>query len=120
MRTGLISFAAAALLALLPGCTSSPPASTPLLQFGDAGDHDGQFRMPREVGFSPDGSRLYVLDRSHRVQVFTPEGRWIHGWPTPVGTRGNPRGLDVDPEGRVYVADTHNSQILVYSPEGEL
>ena len=26
--------------------------------------------MPREVGFSPDGKRLYILDRSHRVPGF--------------------------------------------------
>ena len=82
--------------------------------------HDGEFTMPREVGFSPDGSRLYILDRSHRVQVFTPDGRFVRMWPTPLGTTGNPRGLDVDRRGRIYVADTHNSQILVYSANGTL
>ena len=76
--------------------------------------------MPREVGFSPDDRRLYILDRTHRVQVFTREGRFINGWATPPGQLGNPRGLDIGPDGNIYVADTHNSEILVYSPEGRL
>jgi DNA-binding beta-propeller fold protein YncE len=33
---------------------------------------------------------------------------------------GNPRGLSVAPNGEVYVADTHNSQVLVYSPAGRI
>jgi DNA-binding beta-propeller fold protein YncE len=106
---------------LTAGCGRGAAAgSEPLLIFGSAGPHDGQFQMPRSVGFSPDGSRLYLLDRSHRVQVFDPDGNFLTMWPTPIGPLGNPRGLDVDPEGLIYVADTHNSQMLVYSPEGEL
>src|SRR5262245_13914233 len=75
-------------------------------------------RMPRAVGFSPDGTLVYVLDRTQRLQVFTPEGSFVRGWATPHGTRGNPRGLDVAPDGSIYVADTHNNQVIVYSPEG--
>ena len=76
------------LLALLAGgCRSSTPVREPLLQFGGSGAHDGQFHMPREVGFSPDGKRLYILDRSHRVQVFNPDGTFVAMWPTPFGPR---------------------------------
>lgn len=104
----------------LAGCRGAGSVRDPILQFGEPGEHDGQFHMPREVGFSPDGSRLYILDRSHRVQVFTPGGRFLDMWPTPPGQLGNPRGLDVDKQGQVYVADTHNSQILVYNPQGKM
>ena len=96
------------------------PVLAPTLVFGDAGAHDGQFHQPREVGFSPDGSRLYILDRTQRVQMFTSQGEFQETWPTPPGGKGNPRGLDVDPEGRVFVADTHHSQVLVYDPGGSL
>ena len=65
------------ILLALAGCRHSAVISKPELVFGDAGEHDGQFHMPREVGFSPDGSRLYILDRSHRVQVFRPDGSQI-------------------------------------------
>jgi DNA-binding beta-propeller fold protein YncE len=54
------------------------------------------------------------------VQVFDAAGRFLRLWWTPEGTLGNPRGLDVGPDGRVYVADTHNNQVLVYSPDGLL
>jgi DNA-binding beta-propeller fold protein YncE len=102
------------------GCRHSATIRPATLVFGSAGEHDGEFHMPREVGFSPDGSRLYILDRSHRVQVFRPDGTFVTGWATPPGQLGNPRGLDVDNKGNLYVADTHNSQILVYTPEGKL
>ncbi|MGV3724250.1 MAG: hypothetical protein ACO1SX_25425 [Actinomycetota bacterium] len=92
----------------------------PTLVFGDPGEHDGQFHMPREVGFAPGGAQIYVLDRSQRVQVLDRDGKFIRLWETPFCVQGNPRGLDVDPEGRVYVADTHNSQLVVYAPEGKL
>lgn len=109
-----------ALVLLGSGCRQSATVRPPTLVFGSAGAHDGEFQMPREVGFSPDGSRLYILDRSHRVQVFRPDGTFLTGWATPFGPLGNPRGLDVDKSGKIYVADTHNSQVLVYSPEGKL
>lgn len=96
------------------------PVSKPGFVFGHAGEHEGELHMPREVGFSPDGTRLYVLDRSQRVQVFDLQGRFRHLWTTPHCPQGNPRGLDVDPEGRLFIADTHNHQVLVYSPEGRL
>lgn len=96
------------------------PIRQPALVFGDGGEHEGELHMPREVGFSPDGAHLYVLDRSQRVQVFDLQGRFLRLWKTPHCPQGNPRGLDVDPKGRLYVADTHNNQVLVYSPEGKL
>jgi DNA-binding beta-propeller fold protein YncE len=93
---------------------------TPNLVFGEEGEHDGQFHMPREIGFSPDQREMYILDRSHRVQVFDREGGFLRLWNTPEGVWGNPRGLDVGSDGTVYVADTHNSQVLTYSPDGRL
>ncbi len=111
----------AALAILLPmGCTRVATLRAPVLIFGRPGEHEGEFHMPRGIGFSPDGRLLYLLDRSHRVQVFTRGGNYVRGWITPPGVNGNPRGLDVDRAGNVYVADTHNSQVLVYSPDGRL
>jgi DNA-binding beta-propeller fold protein YncE len=107
-------------LVLLPGCRPRAAVVEPELVFGAPGEHEGEFHMPREVGFSPDGSQIYILDRTHRVQAFTPSGKFLKMWKTPLGSNGNPRGLDVAPDGSIYVADTHNSQIVVYSPEGKL
>jgi len=92
----------------------------PTLVFGDPGEHDGQLHMPREVGFAPGGAQVYILDRSQRVQVFDRSGAFQRLWLTPFCPQGNPRGLDVDAEGRVYVADTHNSELVIYGPDGKL
>jgi DNA-binding beta-propeller fold protein YncE len=91
----------------------------PVLVFGEPGHGEGQFHMPRSVDFMPDGSVL-VMDRSDRIQRFTPEGLFLGMWHTLSVKHGNPRGLDVAADGEVYVADTHNSQVLVYSPEGRI
>ncbi len=91
----------------------------PVRVFGKAGQHPGQFHMPRSIEFSPDGKRVYILDRTHRVQVFQPDGFFQEEWRTPPGILGNPRGHDVAPDGTLYVADTHNSQVVIYSPDGK-
>ncbi|MCG3195639.1 MAG: hypothetical protein GHCLOJNM_00106 [bacterium] len=61
-----------------------------------------------------------MLDRTNRIQVFSPDGEFLRGWTTPQTGRGNPRGLDVDRSGNILVADTHYGQVLRYSPEGAL
>jgi tripartite motif-containing protein 71 len=91
----------------------------PVLIFGEPGRGDGQFNMPRSVDFARDGS-VIVMDRTNRIQRFTPSGQYLGAWHTETVKHGNPRGLSVAPNGEVFVADTHNSQVLVYSPQGRI
>jgi DNA-binding beta-propeller fold protein YncE len=86
--------------------------------WGAPGLHDGHFNKPRSIDFAPNGD-VYVVDRSRRIQRFTPEGRFVSRMLTPSVKFGNPRGLDVAPDGTVYVADTHYSRILVFDPKKE-
>ena len=55
-----------------------------------------------------------------RIQVFTPEGRLLRHWQPPKFDTGRPSGLSFDNAGNLLVADTHNYQILVYTPGGKL
>jgi DNA-binding beta-propeller fold protein YncE len=87
----------------------------------------GTFNQPMSVAVSPDGKFVYVADTwNHRIQKFTPDGTPVTMWGTPLydptttdhsGMWG-PRGLAVNIDGRVFVADTGNKRILVYDADG--
>ncbi|MBC7809979.1 MAG: TIGR03663 family protein, partial [Burkholderiales bacterium] len=98
---------------------------------GQEGAELGQFfTRPNGVAFGPDGN-LYVADTwNYRISVFSPEGEYLFSWGQ-AGTFGanapvepmdafwGPRDVEVDAEGRVYVSDTGNKRIRVYSSTGE-
>ncbi len=85
---------------------------------------DGQFCEPWGVAVGPDG-HVYVADTwNHRVQVFTPDGRF-QAKVGAFGQSGNsaasapalffgPRDLVVDKDGRIFVADTGNKRVQVF------
>ncbi|HLA07278.1 MAG TPA: flippase activity-associated protein Agl23 [Anaerolineales bacterium] len=88
----------------------------------------GTFNEPWGVAVGPDGS-IYVTDTwNHRVQKFSEEGKAIKTWgqygqpvpeiPESQGFFWGPRGIDVDSEGRVYVADTGNKRIVIFDENG--
>ena len=84
---------------------------------------DGTFNEPWGIAIAPDGS-VYVTDTwNHRIEKFTPTGKFITAWgifgqgETPDSFYG-PRGLAVDAEGRVYVTDTGNKRIVVFDSDG--
>lgn len=90
---------------------------------------DGQFNEPWGVATDANGN-IYVADTwNGRIQVFDMDGTFVRKWGyfnTTDGTLGDPlalfgpRGVAVDSEGNVLVADTGNKRILQYTPTGEL
>jgi len=100
----------------------------PDLTFGTSGSLPGEISNPHGLALAPDGS-LYVADTmNHRIQQFSPTGELIRAWGSygdielnsaDEGTFNKPFGVDVAPDGTVYVADTWNHRIQHFTAEGE-
>lgn len=106
-------------LAVCGGCGGPRAAAgRPVTVWGREGWGDGEFLQPRAIG-ARDGE-VYVIDKTGRVQVFTFDGAFKRMWKTPDAANGTPTAVSFARDGRVLIADTHYSQILEYTPGGEL
>ncbi|MCH8849194.1 MAG: TIGR03663 family protein [Chloroflexi bacterium] len=101
---------------------------------GGPGSGEGEFKEPAGITVDADGN-LYVVDRlNQRVQKFDADGQFV----TMVGEQGNevgqfhnpntadpafaadgPWGVGTDAAGNVYVADTWNHRVQVFSSDLE-
>ena len=89
--------------------------------FGSTGRKDGQFIYARGIDADPVRKRIYILDRTGRLQLFDDNGNYIATWYMPKFEYGYATGISVEPgSGNVYVADTHNNRVVVFSPKGEV
>ena len=82
------------------------------------------------LAIGPDGN-LYVTDHSQRVSVISPAGTVLRRWgkpgsgpgefrfialgPNPAATMGK---IAVGPDGKVYVSDSGNGRVQVFTPQG--
>ncbi len=84
--------------------------------WGRRGTKPGQFRLVHSVAVDGHG-RVYVVDRANRrIQVFTGAGKFLAQW-----TRiGDPFGLFLTPDQRLFVADGIADTVSVYSVKDEL
>jgi sugar lactone lactonase YvrE len=100
---------------------------TPLGAWGDKGSEPGGFgslKTPYNGGtFGPIGiladrhDRVWVSSLNDRVQLFTPEGKYllgIGGSGTGPGQFARPHGLALDRQGHLYVVDAGNQRIQVF------
>jgi DNA-binding beta-propeller fold protein YncE len=97
-----------------------------LFQIGDGvqGTTPGRFGYPTDVVIDRAGN-FYVAEYgdNDRIQVFTPEGKWLRQW----GGHGyepgeflKPRALAIDEQDRIYTADSCNHRIQVFDKDGKL
>jgi uncharacterized protein (TIGR03663 family) len=100
-----------------------------ITQWGSEGDGPGQFKEPWGIAVDAEGD-VYVADTwNHRVQKFDAEGNFLLQWGgyrstggVAVGDEGffwGPRDIAVDAAGNVYVTDTGNKRVQIFSPDGE-
>lgn len=94
------------------------------------GDDSIIMLRPNGVAVGPSGN-IYVADTwNYQVKVFSPEGELLTSWGQrgeygsgaqrePVDGFWGPRAVVVDNEERVYVADTGNKRIRVYTSTGQ-
>lgn len=99
-------------------------------QLGTAVQDGAFFQRPHSVAVAPNGN-IYVADTwNFRVRVFTPDFGYVTGWGQqqtsgfdaprqPVDGFWGPRDIAIDGDGNVYVADTGNKRIRVYTADGQ-
>jgi DNA-binding beta-propeller fold protein YncE len=85
--------------------------------YGSAGLGPGEFNYPRAISIARDGT-VFIVDKSARVQRFSPDGEFQIAWALPQKQAGKPVGIHVHVDGRVFVADTHYHRVIVYDREG--
>lgn len=87
--------------------------------WGVKGTQPGELNRPRALLAADDGT-IYVIDRSGRMQHFSREGKYLAHWRFPQWQNGTPTSVSADAQGRLIVANTHYSTILVYGHGGRL
>jgi sugar lactone lactonase YvrE len=93
------------------------PDGTLIGSWGQAGEREGQFREPLDVAV--DAEFVYVVDTwNHRVQGFDHQGNLAFVI-RPEPALASPRGIFVK-EGRIYVANSGRSEVVVFDRSGEV
>jgi DNA-binding beta-propeller fold protein YncE len=72
------------------------------------------------AGVAVDGhDQVYVFSRSaHPVTIFSADGEYLGFWGA--GIFGRPHGIDIGPDGTVYLTDDGDHTVRTFTPDGEL
>lgn len=87
---------------------------------GRTGRTEGRFEIPRAFAIDPSDGAIFVVDKSGRVQRFAADGTFELTWKMPKFDNGKPTGMTFGPDGLLYVADTHEHQVLVFDRDGNV
>jgi len=108
------------LLALpIAGCGREVGASEPRVieTFGKTGAGPGEFLYPRAIVLDGD-SAVLVVDKTGRIQRLSQEGQSLSTIQMPLTEAGKPTGMSLHKDGRLFVADTHYSRVVIFAPDG--
>lgn len=107
-------------LLLLAGCSPHPSQAGRVdAVFGGPGLSPGEFSYPRALAVSPNDGCLFIVDKTARIQRFSPTGEYQLQWRMPEWINGKPTSLFVDRVDHVWVADTHYARIMVFDRDGK-
>ena len=84
---------------------------------GSKGSQPLQFDCPLDVAINQDGKVFVTEITSNCVQVLNADLTYSH---TIRAEFNNPRGITIDAEGLIYVADRGNNRVQKFTPEGKL
>lgn len=91
--------------------------------FGIEGSEAGRFHSPTHIAVTPNGQILVTDSLNFRVQVLSPEGRFISAFGAAGDSPGyfsRPRGVAVDSDGNIYVVDALFDNVQIFNREGQL
>ena len=102
-------------------CVSIISSSGEKRSFGSKGSGQGQFYYPCAVAVDGGGNVLVADGKNHRIQKFTPEGKYITG----VGKHGTnplefdfPVGIGIHPHTKnIYITENMNHRIQILNPD---
>jgi tripartite motif-containing protein 71 len=96
------------------------PDGTFLTQWGTRGRDEFAFNYPRMIAIDPTDDSVVVADTdNHRIKKYDNDGNFVcqAGGLGEVGQlMRNPHGVDIGPDGKIYVTDTRNGLLKVFSP----
>ncbi len=99
------------------------PEGKLLARWGTPGTNDGQLCLPRAVAAARDEMFVCEYSQVDRVQAFSGDGsRWLRSFGRTgrrPGEFNRPEGLSADAQGRIYVADSCNHRIQIFTPDGK-
>jgi len=91
--------------------------------FGTDGATDGRFHYPTNIFVTLTGDIIVSDALNFRVQVFSPEGRFLFTFgrmgDVP-GTFSRPKGVAADSDGNIYVVDALFDNVQVFDKRGRL
>jgi sugar lactone lactonase YvrE len=112
----------------LPAMAQRMPQDSWYLAKEFSADAVAKFNYPLDVAVGPDGN-FYVADgNNNQIQVLDADGLFLRSWNgsgsgVPNGLQANglfrPRAITVAADGRVFVADDNNHQVLVFNAQGK-
>jgi len=85
-------------------------------------DQPGEFRLPDYIAVSPDQKELFIVDRwNNRIQVTDLDGKFKRQFGKKGSGHGefnDPKQLAFDPDGNLWVADSDNHRLQVFTRDG--